>query len=164
MVIDSLAACGAAFALSRCVRDFGAPITSAVRYPRGVWLTERVRQHAGTPLLVLGLLAGLFGMHALTTLAVPNHTGTMATAHPVSVQPVSAPAPSDPGHPNHSGHGLGHLCLAVLTAMVALTTAVLLLLRGAGAVGLPREPACSRRTARERRPAAFRFRLCVLRT
>jgi len=85
--------------------------------------------------LVLFLLTGVLGMHALPAVAMPAAASTTGAMVMAASNPASSPDEAT-GHGNHSdsGHAAMHMCLAVL---LAAGVAVLLVLLGAAAPVLP---------------------------
>jgi hypothetical protein len=114
--------------------------------------------------LVVGLLAGLVGMHHLAGAGPASPVATASAAAPMTVDGD----PHDDGH-RDAGAALLHLCLAVLVAVAALVVgAALVLLSRPAPDGPGRVTASGRvRTAPRAPPSGAPARLallCVLRT
>ena len=84
-------------------------------------------------LLVAGVLAGVMGMHGLTTahaampMAASGATshGTVASHSPATAESPVMTQPSAEGHPLTGGHTAQQACLAILAAAVALLVLLL---------------------------------------
>lgn len=117
--------------------------------------------------LVVGLLAGLVGMHHLAAGAASPVGAASAASVPM---PAGAMPPSGDGHggDGHADDALLHLCLAVLVAVGALVATALVLWWRAVAAPAPPVTAARRvRTAPRAPPCGAPARLallCVLRT
>lgn len=110
--------------------------------------------------LVIGLLAGLVGMHHLSV--TPDAGSVAATA---MSEPDTKPDPAHPGEQH--GSSLLHLCLAVLTAVAVLLASAVLWGRPGRVLSTPRSRTSSSRTAPRAPPATAPARLallCVMRT
>ena len=111
-------------------------------------------------LLVLGLMAGIWGMHVLS----PPVPSSAPAAMNMALGEQTATHPDQP-QPQHSGHSLWQLCVAVLSGLILIIVALvaLTLSRAAARSGLviwDRQ----RSMLLSRRPGPARFALCVLRT
>ncbi|PZF83906.1 DUF6153 family protein [Jiangella anatolica] len=141
----------------------------------------RIRRHAIRLLAVAALVLGIVLMHHVArsgheAAASEQPSAGMSTSMSMSMSMSMSPQ-ADPGcdcppgagdHDQPSGHGLLHLCLAVLTAAAAALAGWLLLATRPIAV-LPREwrPGAWRRAERgPPRPhgSALLVSLCVMRT
>ncbi|MEJ8278117.1 DUF6153 family protein [Pseudonocardia spirodelae] len=132
-------------------------------------------------LLVLPVLLGLLGMHAL---AAPPAAEPLAAGLPPAHAGAASPGPAGTGHGQHEGHrdhgdrgGHGdhgdhgaashllHLCLAVLVAGVALVAALLLTTVRPPWPGRTASPGRGSRAPAARPPPVGRrlAQLCVLR-
>lgn len=129
-----------------------------------MWIERAVRDAVSVALLVLGIVVGLLGMHALNThgSANPHTVVTHAAAATVSSAPHHASEiPAEAAMPSEAGHGAAAVCV------LALLGGLLLLLRRPS-LALSDAPGCmlpvrAFRSAPLPRPPSLHV-LCISRT